>query len=118
MKVLLVEDDPQVRLMACEALAEDGFDVIEAGTGEDALRCCAEGAADVLFTDIHLSGDITGWDVAEHCRERNPSMPVVYATGYNHVRARPVPGSVWFQKPYRPLEIVRTIRQLLERERH
>ena len=112
MKVLVVEDDPLVREMAVDALTDEGFEVIEAETGEEAIEYCRQRAADLVFTDVRLPGKITGWDVAELCRERDPNIPVIYATGHSHVRPRPVPGSVWFQKPYRPAQIVEAIRAL------
>jgi CheY-like chemotaxis protein len=112
MKVLVVEDDPFVRLFAVEVLEEEGFEVIEAETGEQGLERCQERAADVLFTDIRLPGSITGWDIAEHCRDANPAMPVIYATGFSDIVARPVPGSVLFQKPYRAEQLINTIRDL------
>jgi len=85
--------------------------MVEANTGEKAIAC-AESIADMLFTDIRLGGTLTGWDVAEQCRAPNPSMPVIYATGHSHVRPRPVPGSIWLQKPYAPDQLVETIRHL------
>src|SRR3954471_3918314 len=100
MRVLVVEDDWLVREMAVEMLREAGFDVIEAATAEEALLRCNEEMADVLFTDIRLPGKLTGWDVAEHCRARHPSVPVIYATGYTEGACRQVPGSVFFRKPY------------------
>jgi CheY-like chemotaxis protein len=112
MRVLVVEDDPLVRYNAVEALCDEGFEVLEAGTAEDALKHCEDRAADVIFTDIRLGGSLTGWDIAERCRESNPSLPVIYATGYSHVRPRPVPGSLWFQKPYKVEQIVDAIRSL------
>jgi CheY-like chemotaxis protein len=112
MKILVVEDDALVRVMAVEALTDEGFEVIEAETGEQALEYCRESAADVLFTDIRLPGPVNGWDVAEQCRELNPRLPVIYATGHSHIQPRPVPGSVWFQKPYRPDQVVTAIRSL------
>jgi CheY-like chemotaxis protein len=99
MKVLVVEDDELVREVAVEGLMEAGFEVVEAASAEEALARCEEHVADVLFTDIRLPGSLDGWDVAEQCRETNPGLPVIYATGFSHVRPRPVPGSVWFQKP-------------------
>ena len=51
MKVLLVEDDALVRLFAAEALTDEGFQVVEAASGDEALKACAEGAPDVLFTE-------------------------------------------------------------------
>lgn len=115
MKVLVVEDDPFVRMFAVEVLVEEGFEVIEAESGEEGLQRCAEAEADVLFTDIRLPGPVTGWDIAERCRDRRPEMPVIYATGFSDVVARPVPGSVLFQKPYRAEQLVDTIRSLAVR---
>jgi CheY-like chemotaxis protein len=111
MKILVVEDDPLVRIVAVEALQDAGFEVVEAENGPDALKHCKD-APDVLFTDIRLPGSITGWDIAEQCRKQNPAMPVVYATGYSHIESRPVSGSVWFQKPYSPERVVSAIREL------
>ncbi len=110
MRILVVED-PLVRVAAVEALREEGFQVAEATTAEQALDACAEASADVLFTDIKLPGSITGWDVAERCREAKPGLPVVYATGYAR-HYRPVPGGIILSKPYALDELVATIRQL------
>ena len=109
MKVLLVEDEALVRMMAAETLEDAGFEVIEAATGEQALEACKMHRADVLFTDIRLPGELSGWDVAEHCRAQHPDLPVIYATGYSEAAPRRVPGSAFFRKPYRPAEIVKTI---------
>lgn len=111
MKILVVEDDPLVRIVAIEALLDAGFEVVEAETGSEALEHCKNGP-DVLFTDIRLPGKITGWDIAEQCRERNPGLPVIYATGYSQIEPRPVSGSILFQKPYRPEQLVSAIRDL------
>jgi DNA-binding response OmpR family regulator len=112
MRVLIVEDDPLVRVMAVEALLDEGFEVVEAETGEAALEACRQGRADILFTDIRLPGPISGWDIAEQCRAAKPDMPVIYATGFSHTEPRPVAGSIWFQKPYRPSQLVSAIRNL------
>jgi CheY-like chemotaxis protein len=114
MKILLVEDDPLVRMFAVESLEDAGFEVIEAETGEQGLAHCREALADLLFTDIRLPGAVTGWDVAEYCRSCKPDMPVIYATGFSDVGARPVPGSVFFQKPYRADQLLSTVRVLID----
>ena len=103
MKVLVEEDEWMVREVIVEELSEHGFEVMEAATGEEALTQCSMTHPDVLLTDIRLPGKLTGWD---------PGLPVIYVTGYSHVDARMVPGSVFLHKPYRAAEIVRTIRQL------
>lgn len=60
MRILVVEDDPLVREVAVEALTDEGYEVIEAENGEQALDVCQEHAADAIFTDIRLPGEITG----------------------------------------------------------
>jgi CheY-like chemotaxis protein len=114
MRILVVEDDALVREMAVECLTDEGFEVMEAETGEEALSQCRENDPDLLFTDIQLPGRINGWDIAEECRQSNPSIPVIYATGHSHVLPRPVSGSIWFHKPYDPQQIVDAIRVLSE----
>ncbi len=99
MKIPVVEDDPLVWVVAVEALFDAGFEVVEAESGPEALERCKK-APNVLFTDIRLPGKFTGWHVAEHCRDKNPEMPVIYATGYFQTEPRPVSGSICFQKPY------------------
>ena len=117
MKILVVEDEELVRAMAVDAFDDAGFEVVEAATGEEAMERCAEHSADALFTDIRLPGKIDGWDIAEHCRAANPGLPVVYATGFNSVAERRVPGSRFFSKPYRPDEVIAAIRDLLRENR-
>ena len=112
MRILVVEDDPLIREFVVEALREEGYEVIHAGNGEDALALCQRRLADVLVTDIKLPGQIDGWQIAERCREHDPGLPVIYATGFSPVAARPVPGSLSLQKPCQPEEIVKAVRQV------
>jgi CheY-like chemotaxis protein len=72
-------------------LREEGYVVIHAGNGEEALAWCKRQAADVLITDIRLPGPIDGWQIAERCRERDAGIPVIYATGFSPTAPRPVP---------------------------
>jgi CheY-like chemotaxis protein len=109
LKVLVVEDDSLVRAMATETLEEAGFAVVEAATGEEAMRHCGERTADVLFTDIRLPGAVDGWDIAERCREANPKLEVIYATGYSALHSRRVPRSTLFHKPYTPEQLVNAV---------
>ena len=84
MKVLVVEDDWLVRAGAVDALEEAGFQVIEAATGEEAMSVCRERVADALVTDIMLGGKIDGWDIAEHCRSSDPTLPVTSTSRDTH----------------------------------
>jgi hypothetical protein len=64
-----LEDDKLLRNVTVDGLEDEGFEVIEAATGEEALDRCRERIADTLLTDIMLPGKINGWDIAEHCRD-------------------------------------------------
>ncbi|HXH42215.1 MAG TPA: response regulator [Bradyrhizobium sp.] len=117
MRILLVEDDPLVRELVVEALREEGYDVIHASNGEEALAWCKRRVADVLITDIRLPGQVDGWQIAERCREHDPGLPVIYATGFSPVQPRPVPGSLFLQKPFHPLEIIEALKSLSKQRR-
>jgi CheY-like chemotaxis protein len=109
-KVLLVEDEMLVRELAADALRDAGYDVVEAADGERALDLWRSNEVDVLFTDIRLPGSLSGWDVAEECRHRDPSLPVIYATAMSNVPPRPVSKSLWCNKPYTGDQVVKAVR--------
>jgi DNA-binding NtrC family response regulator len=99
------------------SLCEEGLDVIPASNGEGALAWCKRRIADVLVTDIRLPGKVDGWQIAERCREHDPNLPVIYATGFSPVEARPVPGSLSLHKPYQPDNIINAVKTLSARDR-
>lgn len=63
MQILLVEYDALIQELVLEAVWDEGYQVISASTGEEALTWCKPKAADVLVTDIKLPGKIDGWQV-------------------------------------------------------
>ncbi|HEY0269584.1 MAG TPA: response regulator, partial [Sphingomonas sp.] len=86
--LLLVEDNDGVGRMTVELLAELGFSVVWAATGEAALDILArrEGSFDLVFSDIMMPG-ISGIELATEIRHRWPTLRVVLATGYSEVLA-------------------------------
>lgn len=79
MRVLVVEDDPEIRRSICEYLGDDGFDVIGAHDGEHALRLAAAGDPDVILLDISLP-HLDGTEFAERWRARmGPGTPPIVA---------------------------------------
>lgn len=114
--VLVVEDDRSIRDVIVVSLEEAGYQVIEASSGEEALRSnTMDSGIRALVTDIDLGSTITGWDVAQTAREMSPSLPVVYVTGGNADAwaAKGVPNSILISKPFAPAQIVTAVSQLL-----
>lgn len=111
--VLVVEDEELLCEMMVDELETLGFIVLKAQNAAEAVALIeGETSVDVLFTDIRLPGGLNGWDLAERFRAKNPSGPVIYATGYSGVPARQVSQSAFLAKPYRPSEIAGQIRRL------
>ena len=110
--VLVAEDDWLVRADIVLGLQEEGWTVLEASTGDGALKVLLETKiVDLLITDIGLADAVTGWDVAEAFRTSRPMAPVIYTSGGPNDDARQVPGSVFLSKPV-------VIPRLLEACRH
>ena len=110
MRVLVVADDPLIREFVVEAVRKEGFEVVHAADGEEALKWCRRRFADVLVTDVRLPGKIDGWRIAERWREHDPDLPFIYATGFSPVAPRPLAGGVFLQKPFHPHQIVKAVR--------
>jgi CheY-like chemotaxis protein len=111
MKVLVVEDDPFVRDMAVTGLEDAGYEVMEAATGGQALRLLQTGiAVDALLTDIRMP-EASGWEVARVYRERFPSLPVLYVTGYAE-QMQPVSGGIILSKPFKLSQVIGLLKTL------
>ncbi len=70
--VLVVEDEPLVRENIADELRTYGWHVLEAASGEDALSLTADNQFDVVFLDILLPGQMSGWEIAEALRAKSP----------------------------------------------
>jgi CheY-like chemotaxis protein len=112
--VLIVEDEFLVRLNIATHLRDAGCVVVEAGSAEQAMAMCdAATPVDLLITDIQLDGPGTGWEVAEAFRALWQNIPVIYVSGNAKDRTRSVSRSLFFNKPYQPMQILAAYRQLL-----
>nr|WP_245217161.1 ATP-binding protein [Neoroseomonas nitratireducens] len=102
--VLVVEDEPAVRDVAVELLADAGFDVRAAPDGPTALALLKDGvAADILFTDVVMPGGMTGVDLAREARRLRPRIVVLLASGYAGEALAQYGGDAEFElisKPY------------------
>lgn len=81
--VLVVDDEPTVRMLAVEVLNELGYTTLEAADGAAALRILASGVQpDLLVTDVGLPGQMNGRQVADAALARLPELRVLFITGY------------------------------------
>ncbi|MGK9165646.1 response regulator [Inquilinus limosus] len=110
-RVLLVEDDVLVRLLAVEALTDGGFDVAEAADGLEALRLLDGGEFDLMITDVGLPG-MTGAELAAQVRRERPSLKVLFTTGYGAEDGVPQDLPT-LRKPYAADALAATVRLLL-----
>ncbi len=81
LKVLAVDDDPLVLMTTAAMLEELGCEVIEAGSGEQALKALTQHPVDLVVTDQAMP-HMTGAQLADCIRSRYPQLPVILATGY------------------------------------
>ncbi|MCQ4319962.1 ATP-binding protein [Stutzerimonas stutzeri] len=81
--VLVVDDEPNVRMLVTEVLQEMGLNTLEAAEGPSGLRILDSDAhLDLLISDIGLPGGMNGRQLADAAREKRPSLRVLFITGY------------------------------------
>ena len=81
--VLVVEDEPLVRMMVCEVLDDAGYAVTEADSGDAADALIREGFhPDILLTDIRMPGTLDGFDLIRRTVERLPAIKTIAMSGY------------------------------------
>ena len=111
--ILVVEDEFLIRDSIVEYLRAAGCLVLEAQSGEQALEILdADRPIDVVFTDIQLSGDLNGWDVARACRHIWSDIAIVYTSGQTRPNGQSVSGSIFIDKPYGLEQVFNTCRSL------
>ncbi len=113
-RILIVEDEFLIRLTLAEALCDEGFDVVEAETGDAALRLIeADPTIRLMLTDMQLPGTLDGASLAAHARRHNPELPIIFVTGRPEaVGALLTRRDLFIAKPYLPSEVCAAARRL------
>jgi CheY-like chemotaxis protein len=107
--VVVAEDEILIRILAVEVLADAGFDVIDVESAEEALATLQSQplAIQLLFTDIHMSGQMSGLELAHHVRRIWPHVALLIASGQDKPFPSALPdGSIFLAKPYNPDHVV------------
>ena len=115
--VLIVEDEPLIRLIVAEAFEQADFIVFEASTAADAIKVLQrEPTIHVVFTDIDLPGDMDGLELAHHVRHRWPPTILMVSSGRVAPHAIGLPSEAEFiPKPYLDGGLVRAVQGALSR---
>lgn len=114
MKVLVVEDEPIIRLGIVLSIEDAGYSVIEAASADEAIsRLSADDEVRVVVTDVDMPGSMDGIRLAHYVRNHWPPMQVLVISGKVGVRPGELPEGVRFMsKPYQEPNLLRTIEAL------
>ena len=115
--VIIVEDESLLRMLAVLAFGEAGFDVIEAANAHEAIDILQHKADElhVLFTDVHMPGELTGVHLANHVRDRWPWISVLVTSGRPQPMSHELPaGARFVPKPYDLTEVAGHIKELAQ----
>ena len=117
--ILLAEDETSLRQLMARVLRTQGYTVLEAADGHEALTLAQANGAKIhlLLTDVIMPG-LSGKTLAEWLGQVNPAVRVLFISGYinnNAVRdAMSRPGTFFLQKPFNPLDLTQKVREAIE----
>lgn len=113
-RVLIIDDQKDVRAMIAIVLRVNRFEVVEAESGAAGLKAFAGGRFDAAIVDIFL-GDTNGVDVITSLRERAPGLPVIAVSGVTALdfmeQSPHLADVVCLQKPFRPNDLLQALRK-------
>lgn len=113
--VLVVEDEPLLRMLAVEVVEEAGFLAIEARDADEAVELL-ESRTDIilLFTDINMPGSMDGLKLAHAVRDRWPPIKILLVSGQQRLQSSDLPSNSCFVgKPYQATAMVDELRSMV-----
>lgn len=113
-RVLVVEDEPLVRMLAVDVVEEAGFEAVEASNADEALDLLDK-MPDIrlLFTDIDMPGSMDGLRLAAAVRDRWPPVYIIVVSGKQRPSDAELPDGIFFPKPYDVATMCRTMQGML-----
>lgn len=116
MKILIVDDDEHIRRLYKEELQEEGYDVVIASTGKEALELFDKEDPDLVTLDI-LMPDIDGIKLLRQMKEKRPRTPIIMSTAYDYRDDFAVWASeAYIVKSAELADLKATIRKLLDKQ--
>jgi signal transduction histidine kinase/CheY-like chemotaxis protein/HAMP domain-containing protein len=118
--ILIVEDEPVLRDLAHVILESSGYNILEAGTGVEAVRVweANQNTVDLLLTDMVMPEGMSGMELAQTLRNSKPNLKVIFASGYSmedldtaFIRKG---RAMFLQKPYTHFTLAKAVRDCLD----
>ncbi|MFN4227015.1 MAG: response regulator transcription factor [Candidatus Ratteibacteria bacterium] len=119
-KILIIEDDPEERLILSRELKRNGYIVYEAPTGEEGLKIFKEDKPDLVILDVMLPG-IDGWEVLRRIKKGflSRKVPVMMLTGKSQdidkIKGYEIGADYYVTKPYNVNKLLPVIKSLIEK---
>jgi nitrogen-specific signal transduction histidine kinase/HAMP domain-containing protein/ActR/RegA family two-component response regulator len=119
--ILVVEDERVLRDMALLILQDCGYQVLEAGSGPEALQVWERDRSriDLVLTDVVMPGGMSGRELAVKLMASDPRVRIIFTSGYNVEEANTDffsrSGAVFLPKPYNRAELAKAVRECLEK---
>lgn len=99
--VLIVEDEFLIRMLLADTLADEGYDVVEAGNVLEAIAALGQRKIDAVVTDVDMPGGLSGLDLARMISSTHMDISVIIASGRHRLAADEMPrDAVFVSKPY------------------
>lgn len=119
-KILLLDDEPQIRRAVELHLKKNGYETVSCGDGREGLELLTTGVFDLLITDLKMP-EVSGLELLEKMRENSLSVPVIVLTGFasveSAVEAMKLGASDYITKPPRLDEISLKVKNILSRQK-
>jgi DNA-binding NtrC family response regulator len=115
-EVLVVEDEPLVRIVAADSIVESGVMAWEAGDAREALKVLAEHPRiGLIFIDVNMPGEMDGLELAKKVNSDRPEMALIVTSGHVRVPDCKIPDhGTFLPKPYHTGRLVDLVREKLD----
>ena len=116
-RILIIDDEPLMRMSISDALKDDGYEVLEAGLGKEGITLFRDNSFDVVITDLRLP-DLNGLEVLKACKRYSPDTMVILITAHGSVdtavEAMKFGAYDYITKPFSMEELLLMVKRLMK----
>lgn len=116
-RILVVDDEEDIRQILCDSLADDNFEVITCSDGYEALELIKEGFFELIITDLRMPG-IDGIELIDTIKQISPEVPVIMLTAYGSAGVQRemdrLQAHRYFEKPFSLEELKEAVKEALQ----